>query len=140
MADTGAPGIRTWADIASAHKGNNHSITLFTEQGFEQTRHAKQAENIIHSLNANSVIFDFHTNLPSKETAYHTIMQLGPIIGIRTIGRSCNPRTLLIEVRFGDDEIKQKAIHEGITYDNLGLFIPSAIRSSDLHPHPQERI
>ncbi|KAG2224706.1 hypothetical protein INT45_009021 [Circinella minor] len=133
MADTGAPGIRTWADIASSHKGNNRSITLFTEQGFEQTRRAKQAENIIRSLNANSVIFDFGTNLPSKETAYRTIMQLGPIIGIRTIGRSRNPRALLIEVRFGNDETKQKAINEGITYDNhTYLATPALAADADI--------
>ncbi|KAI7860245.1 hypothetical protein BDC45DRAFT_529859 [Circinella umbellata] len=78
-----------------------------------------QVDNVLIGLNANSVIFDFSTNLPSKEAAYQTIMmQLGPIIGICTIGRFHNTQALLIEVRFRDEAAKLKAINDGILYHN----------------------
>ncbi|KAJ8656761.1 hypothetical protein O0I10_007609 [Lichtheimia ornata] len=109
------PGRRSWANVV-----RNKSITLFEEQGYEEARRARQAETILtRALNPNAVIFDFGTNLPSKAIAYQTIKQLGTILGARTISRSRNPRSLLIETRFEDDNARDKALTDGVTYDGV---------------------
>ncbi|CDH53293.1 hypothetical protein RO3G_01610 [Lichtheimia corymbifera JMRC:FSU:9682] len=109
------PGRRSWANVV-----RNKSITLFEEHGYEEARRARQAETILtRALNPNAVIFDFGTNLPSKSIAYQTIKQLGTVLGARTISRSRNPRSLLIETRFDDDNARDKALTDGVTYDGI---------------------
>ncbi|CDH52925.1 predicted protein [Lichtheimia corymbifera JMRC:FSU:9682] len=50
--------------------------------------------------------------------AYRTIRKLGLILGARTISRSRNPRALLIEVRYVNDEHLDAAVNTSVTYDN----------------------
>lgn len=93
--------------------GTQQEYHFFEETGYEEARRAHQAEAILtRVLNANAAIFDFGTNLPSKAEAYCAIKQLGPIIGARTISRSRNPRSLLVEARYVDDKHRDQAIKE----------------------------
>lgn len=61
---------RSWANVV-----RNKGITLvFEETGNEEARRTRQAEAILtRALNANAVIFDFGTNLPSKAEAYRAM-------------------------------------------------------------------
>ncbi|KAI7851118.1 hypothetical protein BDC45DRAFT_445906, partial [Circinella umbellata] len=79
------------------------------------------------ALNADAVIFDFGTNLPSKAQAYRLINQIGTVYGSRLISRSRHSKALLIETRFQDDEAKNLAITEGVTYDGINYRATKAI-------------
>ncbi|KAI9484706.1 hypothetical protein BDB00DRAFT_933488 [Zychaea mexicana] len=58
-------GRRSWANVV-----RSKSDTIFTANGFEQTRRSHQAESILaRALNVDAVIFDFGTDLPSKAEA-----------------------------------------------------------------------
>ena len=84
---------RTWANVVK-----NKSVTLWSEQGYEEQRRVRQAETILaRSLNADAVIFDFGTNLPTKTHAYRLIKDVGTVLGARVISHSHNPNVLLIE-------------------------------------------
>ena len=116
-------GSRSWANVVK-----NRSITLFEEEGYEEARRARQAESILaRALNTNAVIFDFGTNIPSKAEAYRTLQQIGPVYGARTISRSRNPRSLLIEVRYEEDHHRDRAIEVGVTYDNVNYRATRAL-------------
>ncbi|KAI9484486.1 hypothetical protein BDB00DRAFT_943069 [Zychaea mexicana] len=78
-------------------------------------------------LNANAVIFDFTTDLPSKAAAYAEIKKLGLVLGASTIPRSRNPRDMLIEVRYKHEESIDWAISEGVMYHNINYRATRAI-------------
>lgn len=54
-------------------------------------------------------------------------MLCGPITGVRTISRSRNRRSLLVEARYVDDKHRDQAIKEGGHYDNVNYRATRAI-------------
>ncbi|KAI8138719.1 hypothetical protein BJV82DRAFT_582709 [Fennellomyces sp. T-0311] len=108
---------RSWATVA-----RNKSKTVFEVTGFQQDQRVRRAEAILaRSLNANAVLFDFGTQLPSKAAAYKLIQSIGPLLGAKTVSRARNPKTLLIETRYAEDAHRDMAIKEGVTYANVNF-------------------